>query len=84
MDFVKHRTSNVNFAAPADWDAESNGECGTLPITAHRNEEGETLLTSFWKPTPEELEALNANGALMLTVWGRSHPVVRIDVTLDT
>lgn len=55
--------------APRDWDHETEGECGGLPI---RMLDGGCL--SVWKPTPEELEKLNSGGAV--TVWVAGHQPV--------
>jgi hypothetical protein len=38
------------------------------------------IQNSAWKPTPEELTALNAGNPVILSVYGRGHPPVRLSV----
>lgn len=51
--------------------------CGKLPATMSTDAFG-TVITSFWKPTPEELALLNANGFVALSIHSNSHPIVSI------
>lgn len=37
-------------------------------------------MVSFWRPTAEELEQLNAGGLVTLYVFGTMHPPVSIGV----
>lgn len=37
-------------------------------------------MQSAWRPTPEELAALNAGFPIILTVMGRVHPPVMLEV----
>ena len=70
MEIFHHpKYVNAVLRAPAD-----RPEVVDLPI--HRTEvdlgDGVAphIVESFWKPTPEELAQLNANGCVVLTVWG--------------
>ena len=45
--------------------------------------ESDGMQFSFWRPDEQELDALRNGGAVRLCVWGRSHPVVALDVTLE-
>jgi len=54
-------------------------ECGDLHIM--RND---TQVWSFWRPSAEELLALNAGGAVGLIVEGRTHPPLSICATHPT
>lgn len=53
-----------------------------LHVCTHK-EEGVVMLSSFWKPSAEELILLNNGSAVMLSILDDKHPAVRIAVTLD-
>lgn len=66
------------FGAPDNWDGTSVS-CDTLAVSvgtmgAYR------ALRSYWKPTPEELALLNANGSIELSILGHNHPPVALNV----
>lgn len=53
--------------------------CGSLGATMTIDEaHGGVVISSFWKPSPEELALLNANGYVTLNVHGSTHPIVSI------
>lgn len=80
MDFVKIANATRNLGKPLDWDDEKYGPCGSLPIRDGKYN-GVPAMTSAWKLTPAEIEAL-ANGAeLHLMVVGEVHPPVAMYVT---
>lgn len=64
---------------PEGYDEALHGKCSSLPI---RDEEinGLQMMTSEWKPTPEELRKIVAGGSIFLSVNGRIHPVVAMYV----
>jgi hypothetical protein len=66
------RTSHCNFTftAPAGI---SPDQCGDLHCM--RNPDEQTI-TSFWKPEPEEANAIAQGGLVMLTIHGHGHPMV--------
>lgn len=68
-----------NLGAPPDWDPETGGSCGHLPV---RDEiiDGLPYMTSRWEPTPAELADLNAGRPIELRIIGRNHPVVSLVV----
>lgn len=75
---TQHPSNNAVLGAPAGW---NQGEltCSALPIT--RTEcEGQPAIISYWRPTVEELAALNAGACLALWVIGRSMPPVMLVV----
>lgn len=37
-------------------------------------------VVSYWKPTPEELALLNANGSIQFCAIGTNHPPISLDV----
>lgn len=65
--------------APADWDEARDGHCGTLPVADAADETG-PFMVSMWEPLPDELERLKAGAMVVLTVRGRCHPPVGIQV----
>jgi hypothetical protein len=81
MDIVRHPKTNHSFGAPADM---QDGSCESLPVVIAKDEYG-TWACSYWKPSGQELEALNAGGAIQLGVRlaDHSHPVVSMGVTRE-
>jgi hypothetical protein len=66
---------------PADWVPELDGECGTIyVIDAVDTLSGMNIMYSLYKPTPEDLVALNAGGCIRLGIMGRTHPVFQLGV----
>lgn len=63
---------------PKDWVDELDGKCGTIfcvqQYDAHLNA---NWIHSIYKPTKEDLEALNNGGVLRLSVLG-GHPVFQM------
>lgn len=75
MEFVHHPSNNMLLGAPP-----SMPDCATLPATATIDGEA-MIITSFWRPSPEELAALNNGGFAMLSVYGQHHPPVSLAVS---
>lgn len=71
---VPIRDSNANFAKPKDWDEAVHGPCGSLPIRrqASGNADQKPYMehSSNWKPSAEELAALNAGGVVEILCCG--------------
>lgn len=64
---------------PKDWVNELDGHCAALPVVdVHDPLINTNVMYSFYQPTPEDLKALNAGGALRLGVLGNAHPVLRM------
>jgi hypothetical protein len=74
MNPIKHPTNNFTFRAPEGMD-----DCIDLHVTRVDEQSGKENF-SFWKPTPEELAMLNANGCVALSVFGSGHPPVWVGV----
>lgn len=62
---------NVQMQAPPDWDPETQGECGTLPVYADG-----TNVVSCWKPSWRQRLALLFGQRIWLRVVGRQPPVM--------
>jgi len=78
MDFVSHPSNNLQLGAPPDWD-HSKTACGTLPAT-RMEVDGNPVIVSFWKPSRDEIAALQEGGTVTLWVYGTGHPVVAMGV----
>jgi hypothetical protein len=51
-----------------------------LPVTSILYADGQKGIVSYWKPSIEELEMLNANGTLALAILGERMPPVSLHV----
>lgn len=70
-----------NLGAPANWVDDMSGPCAHLPIV-DKVEGGLPWMTSAWFPSPDELAAMNAGCAVLLTIQGVIHPVVSMGVSV--
>lgn len=59
--------------------AENQDEFTALAIR-DENVGGFNQMTSLWEPSPAELAALEAGGAVRLTILGMAHPPVMLTV----
>jgi hypothetical protein len=64
-----------NLGAPSGWDAGKLGQCGNLEIR-----DTSTAMESNWYPSEQEKAAIAAGAPVRLTVWGRVHPPVSVNV----
>ena len=78
MNRIQHHTNNAVLGAPAGWN-QQDLPCGALPVTRTQID-GLAAVVSFWRPTAEELAALNAGGAVQLCVLGQTMPPVSVGV----
>lgn len=68
--------------APANWNPERDGVCGTLPI--RDGLDGVLpMMESAWSLDVEEINALFRGGTVILRIIGVSHPVVSLYVIED-
>lgn len=80
MDVVQIKDASRRIGAPIDWDPSIHGHCGVLPVIDDRIN-GINFMVSFWRPTKEEIEALQNGAVLQLHVAGAVHPVVAMAVS---
>ena len=67
--------------APKNWDEELDGHCGIIFVTDEIDvQSGLNFMYSVYKPTADDLAALNAGGVLRLGIAGNSHPVFNMQV----
>jgi hypothetical protein len=65
---------------PANWNAERDGECGSLAILDVTAEGGHNVMMSAWYPTPDEVARIAAGEPVYLSIWGVMHPPVMLSV----
>jgi hypothetical protein len=78
MNKAQHRSNNGVLGAPAGWD-QAALPVDALPIT-RTTYDGVDAIVSFWRPTPDEVEALRRGAVVMLSVIGTSMPPVAVGV----
>lgn len=74
---IAHHFRGQSFVMEAspNHDHQRDGEVYGLPVRVERDARGPWGYSSMWKPTPEELELLNAGGAVRVTVVGAQPPI---------
>jgi hypothetical protein len=55
----------------------NNAAAGSLPLTKQQHE-GQNVLLSFWKPTPEEIQSLLTGALVVMMVQGDAMPTVSL------
>ena len=78
MEPVQFKGQQRFLGAPRGWDQDDT-ECVALPVKLSEVN-GLPALTSYWKPTPEELAALNAGELVKFTIIGSGQPPVLLEV----
>lgn len=78
MNRIQHPSNNAVLGAPAGWD-QAELPCGALPVT-RTLVEGKPAVVSYWRPSDEELAALNAGQYVALWVLGLTMPPVALEV----
>lgn len=73
--------ANVCFKRPAGTRADQCGDLFIRREVVDVGGEGWVHMSSAWIPTPAELAALNAGGAVILSIAGTQHPPVMLTVT---
>jgi hypothetical protein len=78
VSFGEHETRAIG--APANWDAEKDGPCGTLSVHDRVDERGHPEMVSVWELEEGDLEKLQAGAPVYLSILGQVHPVVCVYV----
>lgn len=65
---------------PDGWDDLKGVSCRPLPVRSTVDAAGSHVYQSAWAPTPDEIVAIAHGAHVVLTVWGRGHPPVSVDV----
>lgn len=67
--------------APLNWDPTRDGACSVLPVAdAIDLQTSFAVMYSVWRPSADEIAALQNGGAIRLGVLGNQHPVVNMVV----
>lgn len=75
MRVHQHRSNNMILKSP-----DGMVNCDTVPATLVFDSPTETRVLTFWRPTQEELDALNKGHSVCMHVFGRAHPPVALTV----
>lgn len=51
-------------------------------MTNGRPIDGHTPMRTYWQPSEEDISNILAGGVVELTVFGRTHPVIAMKVTM--
>lgn len=80
MNYTDHPTNTRKLFAPSGWD-QAALQCDALPVTDALVGNNTPAIQSFWRPEPEELQALNEGGVVLLSIIGSTMPPVMLQVT---
>jgi hypothetical protein len=81
MNPTKTRGVTHNFVAPANWNPETDGECGDLEVRrALYGQRGIIEHVSTWKPSADELAHLNRGGVIELSLLALNQAPVGLSV----
>lgn len=81
MKAIEPKNTTHIMRAPKTWNADEAGaDCDDL-YTIVEDTGGTRTITSIWKPSEDELRALNCGHGIMLMVYSRLMPPVMLDVT---
>lgn len=75
MDAMPITNHTRRIGAPKNWNHAEQGLCHTLEVV-----DRDGWMISAWRPTPAELERLNAGQPVFLWIAGSVHPVVALSV----
>lgn len=80
MDILHPANATRVLAVPQSWDSIEQGDCSPLPVIDYEDG-GQPWMLSVWRPSPEDLKALNEGHGITLAILGKSHPVVAVGIT---
>jgi hypothetical protein len=79
MEILKHSSCNDELGV-----SDQQAEEGVVPLPITRGySDGYKIVQSFWKPSKEELDALNAGHPVLLEVYGHTHAPLRVMVAAE-
>jgi hypothetical protein len=81
MKVIRHRSTNGILKPPSDLPPEVF-EGGPVPLTTTKVQDKFTAMKTYWQPTEEDIANILAGGILELTIYGKTHPVMGLKVTM--
>lgn len=78
MWFTQHPSNNRVLGAPVGWKQQET-PCHALPVTAI-DDDGRTVMCSFWRPTKDEVAAIQNGALVQLWIHSAAHPPVSLTV----
>lgn len=80
MKAVEFEGQTAVLKPPQGWENSDGAlQCGVLPIQIVKDH-GLPVMRSFWRPSPDDLAALNAGAHVCLGIIGEAHPPVMVSV----
>lgn len=76
MEQANTRGATNNYLAPANWNAELDGECAVLEVRVEATPSKLPVCISTWKPSREELIRLLKGDVIELHIVGDQPPVM--------
>lgn len=81
MDIAEIKGAKRRLQPPKNWDHARQGLCLPLPILDREDATGAHWMISAWRPSPADLEALNAGACIQVAIGGSIHPPISVGVT---
>lgn len=75
MKPIEFEGVNKIYVAPDDWDTDSNGPCGDLPVMQENG-----TITSCYELSSDDIDRLIHGGKLWFTIYQNTQPVVGWDI----
>ncbi|AJD82993.1 hypothetical protein PJWF_00100 [Achromobacter phage JWF] len=82
MDILHPSNATRVLKAPKEWDTETQGECGDLPII-DLEQDGQKWMMSVWRLSDDEIELLKKGHGLIVQIMGTQHPVIAVGLTSE-
>lgn len=82
MMFTDFEGTNFTFNRPKETREDQCGDLKVRRAVADINGDKFPVSTSAWKPSPEDLERLNAGGLIYLNIFSTGHPMVSVGTEL--
>ena len=79
MKVTQHRFTTEVLESKTPWTYLDGSPVHAIPV-ARATIDGETTIATFWRPSAEELNALNAGGLIVVHVSGETMPPISVEV----
>ena len=81
MKVIRHRSTNGTLRPPNDIPSEVF-EGGPVPLTTTRVDERFIAMKTYWQPSEEDISNILAGAVVEMTIYGKSHPVMNLKITM--